>query len=243
MTIIHTGDMHNKLGEAEAARLAALREANPGALLLDSGDAVGAGNLGFRPSGEPILERMAALGYAAMTMGNREAHVWQRILEVKLKSAHFPVLSANLTAPRPLEKVRPSLELAVDGVKVGIVGLTVPMITKQMWTRRLCDLLFLNPLQVAKEASADLRPKVDLLILLSHLGERLDREVARLGDYDLILGGHSHIQTDRPEQVGKAWLCHTGSNARWAGVWKLERRKFGWDVTGQLEPLRSETER
>lgn len=241
MTIIHTGDFHNRLGEAEAAKLSALRDANPGALLLDAGDAVGAGNLGFRPGGEPILERMAALEYTAMAMGNREAHIWQRILEIKLKSARFPVLSANLQTPRPLEQVQPFLETEADGYRIGIVGVTVPMITKQMWTRRLCDLLFLDPLQTAREMAATLRSRVDLLILLSHMGERMDREAARIGDYDLILGGHSHIRTREPEQVGRAWLCHTGSNARWAGVWHLERRRHGWNATGGLEPLRSDT--
>src|SRR5690348_7701545 len=127
MTIIHTGDFHNKLGEVEAWRIEELKAAHPGSILLDAGDAVGAGNLGFRPGGEPILTRMGELGYAAMTMGNREAHVWQKCMEIKLKDAPFPVLSANLSLNHPYGKVQKSVQLEADGVRVGVVGLTVPM--------------------------------------------------------------------------------------------------------------------
>jgi 2',3'-cyclic-nucleotide 2'-phosphodiesterase (5'-nucleotidase family) len=238
MTIIHTGDFHNKLGEAEAQCLAAIRDAHPGALLLDAGDAVGAGNLGFRPGGEPILERMSDLGYAAMTMGNREAHVRQNLLELKIKSARFPILSANLTLRQPGSRVRPFITADVEGTRVGMVGLTVPMITRTMWSRHLADLIFENPYETAARMAAELRPKVDLLILLSHLGMKEDRRLAETGDYDLILGGHSHVLTETPERIGSTWLCHTGSHARFAGIWNAERGANGWTVTGTLEPLR-----
>jgi 2',3'-cyclic-nucleotide 2'-phosphodiesterase (5'-nucleotidase family) len=238
MTIIHTGDFHNKLGDADAERLAAIRDAHPGALMLDAGDAVGAGNLGFRPGGEPILERMSGLGYAAMTMGNREAHVWRNIVEMKVKSARFPVLSANLTLREPLERVRPYITTEVDGIRVGVVGLTVPMITRTMWSRHLADLIFENPHEIAARLAAELRPNVDLLILLSHLGVKEDRRLAETGDFDLILGGHSHVLTETPERIGNTWLCHTGSHARFAGIWNAARAADGWTVTGGLEPLR-----
>ncbi|HEY3266641.1 MAG TPA: metallophosphoesterase [Armatimonadota bacterium] len=238
LTIIHTGDFHNKLGDQEAARLSALRDANAPALLLDAGDAVGAGNLGFRPAGEPILSRMSDAGYSAMAMGNREAHLWRNVLEMKIKSARFPILSANVSAPHPIRGVQPSLELERNGLRIAVAGLTVPMITKSMWSRHLCDLLFENPRDAARALSADLRPRADMLILLSHLGQKADREIAADGGFDLILGGHSHVLTEAPERVGSTWICHTGSHARFAGVWNVERRASGWSVSGSLQPLR-----
>jgi len=238
LTIIHTGDFHNRLGDAEAGRLAALRDDHGPCLLLDAGDAVGAGNLGFRPTGEPILERMSGLGYAAMALGNREAHMWRSVLEMKIKSARFPVLSANITAKQSIAGVSPSVELDLGDVRVGVVGLTVPMITKTMWTHHLCDLLFSNPLESARAAAAELRAKVDLLICLSHLGVKEDRRIAAEGLFDLVLGGHSHTLMSQPEHVGNTWLCHTGSHARFAGVWTVERGADGWTVGGELQPLR-----
>lgn len=238
LTIIHTGDFHNRLGDVEAGRLAALRDSNGPSLLLDAGDAVGAGNLGFRPTGEPILERMSSLGYSAMALGNREAHLWRSVLEMKIKSARYPVLSANITSNQPITGVQPSVEIDLGQIRVGVVGVTVPMITKAMWTHHLCDLVFTNPLEAARNAAVELRPKVDLLVCLSHVGVKDDRRIAAEGLYDVVLGGHSHTIMAEPERIGHTWLCHTGSHARYAGVWSVERDGDGWTVGGQLRTLR-----
>ncbi len=44
------------------------------ALLLDAGDACWAGNVYYRPGGEPVFDLMNGAGYDAMTVGNREFH-------------------------------------------------------------------------------------------------------------------------------------------------------------------------
>jgi 5'-nucleotidase/2',3'-cyclic-nucleotide 2'-phosphodiesterase/3'-nucleotidase len=237
LTIIHTGDMHDCLGSAEANCISSLRKDIPDCLLLDSGDAIKAGNLGFRPSGEPVLTLMSELGYHAMALGNREAHLWQAVLERKIGLARFPVLSANLKTPKP-GVVKPCITGEMNGIKVGVVGLTVPMITQAMWTRKLCDLLFEDPVATARELVPVLQKDVDLLLLLSHLGERRDREIAETGLFHIILGGHSHTVMEIPERIGQTWLCHTGSHARYAGVWHLTMTKIGWNATGRLRPLR-----
>ena len=94
--ILHTADFHNRLPPAAARQLARLKQDHPGSVLLDAGDAVAAGNLTFRLFGEPILRRMASIGYDAMAMGNRESHPSRPFLERKLRDASFPILAANL---------------------------------------------------------------------------------------------------------------------------------------------------
>ncbi len=49
LTLVHTTDMHNTLDDARAARLGAIRDALGDPLLLDSGDAIRAGNIYFLP--------------------------------------------------------------------------------------------------------------------------------------------------------------------------------------------------
>src|SRR5512138_3604661 len=100
LTILHTGDLHNHLTAAGADVLRRLKAESPNTLLLDSGDAVSAGNLGVTPGGEPILRLMSETGYDAMAMGNRESHPTLRVLERKLSDAAFPVLGANVMAKR-----------------------------------------------------------------------------------------------------------------------------------------------
>src|SRR5690349_17421117 len=133
--ILHTNDFHDGLDDAGEARLRAAVHACAGApyLLLDAGDAIRAGNVGVNPFGEPILDRMSALGYHAMTMGNREFHVWQAALETKINRAQFPILCANIR-PRGAHSlpVQPNLTLTAGGLSVTVFGLTVPMVTERM---------------------------------------------------------------------------------------------------------------
>lgn len=100
LTIFHTSDMHNKLTTDLAQRLHSLKEANPGSLMLDSGDAIWAGNAFWRPGGEPILDLMNSVSYDAMCMGNREFHFLDIGANSKTSRAAFPVLSANLRRSR-----------------------------------------------------------------------------------------------------------------------------------------------
>src|SRR5262245_14157292 len=135
LTVIHTNDMHGRLGEGAAARLRELVAAHPDSLLLDAGDAISAGNLGVRIGGEPILSLMTEMGYDAMTMGNRETHPRREIFPRKIDGARFPILCANAEgrpgAPFP---PRPSLVLERAGIRIGLFGVTVPMFTRKQWS-------------------------------------------------------------------------------------------------------------
>src|SRR3954462_6679456 len=135
MVVLHTNDFHGRQGPEVLERLQALRRGFPGALLLDAGAAVKAGNLGFRPGGEPVLEAMSDAGYDAMCLGNRETHPRKEIFPRKIDRARFPILSANMTAKgdAPLP-VRPHVVLERGGAKIGIFGVTVPMFTRKQWS-------------------------------------------------------------------------------------------------------------
>ena len=153
--ILHTNDFHDSLSQAAADRLAAKkREIGPVGLLLDAGDAGGSGNLTFRAGGEPILERMSALGYDAMTVGNRDFHLTRAGFRCKLVRAAFPILCANVFAsPMPSAEQRHSDEAAegqdtslpvhryivreVASWRIVVLGMTVPMITERMLSRKV----------------------------------------------------------------------------------------------------------
>lgn len=225
--LLHTNDFHSHLTGAGAARLQAAWEALGAVpkLLLDAGDAIKAGNVGVNPFGEPVLGTMSDLGYAAMALGNREFHVLSAALCAKIGRARFPVLCANLRpkregAPVP---VQPSLEIETGGVRVGVFGLTVPMVTERMAARALSDFLFDDPVATAARMVRTLRPRADLVVLLSHLGLREDERVAsRVEGIDLIVGGHSHVVLEQPKIVSGVPILQAGMHARWFGHATLE---------------------
>lgn len=235
-TFFHTADLHNRLSPAAARRLADLKRRHEGALLLDAGDAIGAGNLTFRPGGEPILRRMGEIGYDAMSMGNRESHPLRRILERKLRDAAFPVLAANMRSERqPLPPtVRSHAVFDTAAGRVAVIGLA-PQITRanSLWSR-VTDYVFDDPVSTAEEVSARLRGEVALVICLSHCGEGVDAEIAALQGVDLVLGGHTHAERVS-QRSGQALVVHPGHHGGRVAQTQMTSREDAHGVLLLLE--------
>ena len=245
LTILHTNDFHNHLSASQAAFIKTEKAKRDNVLLLDSGDAISAGNVGVRPGGEPILTLMSETGYDAMTLGNREFHVADTLLRLKIGKADFPVLCANLRwrddHGETLPTV-PSFETTLpNGLRVGVFGLTVPMVTPRMTARLVSAFVFDDPVSVAHNQIARLRPNVDALIALTHIGLREDeRLAAACPELDLIIGGHSHNKLHEPNVVNGVPIVQAG----WFGHF-LGETILTWNdgakrpvVTGRLVDLR-----
>ncbi len=240
-TILHTADLHNHLSAAAADLLRRIKQQSPHALLLDSGDAIRAGNLGCTRAGEPILRLMSQVGYDAMAMGNRESHPTLRVLERKLEDATFPVLAANLMAKR--KPLPPQVQSHIvrhfpDGLRVAVMGLAPQMTSPQSWWSHITDYVWDDPLKTAAGLARKLRPDADVLVCLSHLGLDFDERLAQVEGIDLILGGHSHVEVFPPRKVGNTYLAHVGYGGRFAGRLEIEAEGgAAVSVTGELIAL------
>lgn len=263
LTILHTNDFHNHLNANRLDKIAAVTAscAEP-KLLLDAGDAVGSGNITFRPGGEPILDELSRAGYGAMTLGNREFHVSRIGFRTKVSRARFPVLCANIRPSRAVDGVSPGAErplaasLARDEPdlrsyilrdfgdwRVLVFGLTVPMVTASMWERKLSSYIFDPPIKTAATIVPILRDRLqpDLTIALTHIGIRQDRELAeRVPDIDLIIGGHTHEALPNGETVGGTLVVQAGSHGRFIGVVSVvggETETERPRMSARIEPL------
>jgi 2',3'-cyclic-nucleotide 2'-phosphodiesterase (5'-nucleotidase family) len=232
LTFIHTNDTHGRFAPLPreewpppARRLQALLHDHPHAVLLDAGDAVTAGNLGFRIAGEPALEVMSDLGYQAMCVGNRESHPRREIFPRKLAHARFPILCANLVGREEVPlPVQPHVVLERSGWRIGVFGVSVQMFTRKQWASALCDYWFDPPLDAARREVKLLRPQVDLLIALTHIGLREDLRLAEAcPELDLVIGGHSHTELEQPERVGPVSVVQARAFAFSAGLGRFER--------------------
>ena len=79
ITVYYTNDIHSYIDNAiddetglTYSKVAALKEATPGALLVDAGDHIQGTTYGDMDSGETIIDLMNAAGYDAATLGNHE---------------------------------------------------------------------------------------------------------------------------------------------------------------------------
>lgn len=236
ITIFHTNDLHNHLTPAQADKLRALKESTPGSILLDCGDAIWAGNIIFRPGGEPILKLMNQAGYDAMSMGNREFHLLATGFKQKIGWADFPVLCANVRPTNGADlPVKSDITIERDGKKIAIFGLTVPMITEKMLSRKVSSYVFDDPIETASKLVPELRKRADILIALTHIGIKFDRHLAQtVPGIDLIVGGHTHTVLQHPEIVKTTAIVQAGWYGHYVG--KIEIEPDG-KITGDLLEL------
>ncbi|HPT98874.1 MAG TPA: hypothetical protein PLU39_13485, partial [Armatimonadota bacterium] len=238
LVLLHTNDMHGRLAAEAAARIRAEKSRDPNTLLVDAGDALRAGNLGVPLASETVLRHMNTAGYDLMAAGNRETHLWPWALRAKLRQAAFPVLCANVTGPgvaagdpvartpaelRALARsealYRPYVIVRIpNNLRVGIFGLTVPMVTREMAARHFSSYLFRDPVETARDLVPLLARNADLVVGVLHLGLGRDCEIAReVPGIDLLVGGHTHDLLPEPVVVGRTVVLQAGSYARYLG--------------------------
>lgn len=224
LCLLHTADLHGQLTAAKAARLRELK-AERQALLLDSGDALQSPNLLAFPWPERAVRLMNEAGYDAMCAGNREYGLTRGFLQAKLGAAQFPVLSANLLQKRaPLPQLQRWTVLEAAGVRVGLFGLTEPILPPGSAFERFCGYRFVPPLPAAAEAVAALRGQVDVLVALTHYGRGNERELAEAcPEIDLVLCGHWHVAAPSLERVGHTTVVRTFHHGRGVTILTLDR--------------------
>ncbi|MGG3912736.1 bifunctional metallophosphatase/5'-nucleotidase [Rossellomorea vietnamensis] len=208
INILHTNDSHGRVDEAEYdgmgfAKISTLvkkyESENPNTLLLDAGDTFHGTTFATLMRGESIVNVMNELGYDGMAAGNHDFNYgYQRLLELTEK-ADFPVMSANIRKEDNSLLLKPYTIKEVDGIKLGIFGLSTPETHYKTHPKNVEGLTFTDPVAEAKEMVSVLEAEgVDAIIAVTHLG--IDEsstdtsiKVAKgAPGIDLIVDGHSH---------------------------------------------------
>lgn len=135
----------------------------------------------------------------------------------------YPQLAANLQRDgRVVPGVEAAVLLDVDGIRVGLIGLT-PADWRDIYASMGLDVPDALPL-VRKHAASLRRQGAAVVILLSHLGIDRDRELATEldGDIPLVIGAHSHTLLPDGERVGGVTIAQAGSFGDQLGRVELE---------------------
>lgn len=223
ITILGTSDIHStiypwdyKLGvEDSDAGLAKVysvvketRAENPNTILIDNGDTIQGTELAdvFNKDESvthPMMKVMNYMQYDAWTLGNHEFNYGLDVLNRIIGEAEFPVLSANTYNEDGTSYVKPYTVKEVNGVKVGILGMTTPNIPR--WDGDKVEGLQFNSLidegnkwvKVLKEEE-----NVDIIIASIHAGvegeywedggDSVKAVAENVPGIDVILAGHSH---------------------------------------------------
>ncbi len=214
LTILHTNDHHGhfwKNGDGEygmAARKTLIdqirrevKAAGGHSLLLDGGDV----NTGVPESdlqdAAPDFKGMDMLGYDAMAVGNHEFDKPLATLKAQRASIKFPMLAANIyeSGKRMFE---PYTVFNIDGLRVGVMGLTTEDTRKMVSPENIKTVEFRNVIEEARKVVPELRSKSDIVIAATHMGhyENANHGTNAPGDVsmaravkgiDLVVGGHT----------------------------------------------------
>jgi len=220
LTLLHTNDFHGALDERRVDFIRGLK--SPDSVYFDSGDCIKAGNLAIPLRPETAWELLDKAGCDASTLGNRETHVLESAFRAKLEGVRHPIVCANLKRKDGSLVFPAHVVLQRAGLRVGVIGVMVPMVTERMASRHASAFLWDQPIPAASAEAERLRKEVDCLIAITHIGHKQDLTLASSCPYfDLVLGGHSHTVLERPERIGDTFVCQGGSHGRFLGryVW------------------------
>jgi 2',3'-cyclic-nucleotide 2'-phosphodiesterase (5'-nucleotidase family) len=216
----HTSDLHDHRGFVP--RLRALRDERPG-LLFDCGDSLRGSQTVYHRR-EPIIAEIDEAGYDAQAIGNREFHYLFNLLRARAGKMQHPLVCSNLldTKNRELPFVR-EMTLREEDTTIHVLGLLIMQYPVGSPYERIFGWRFLDPWDAIAPYAQSV-PDGDLLLVLSHVGLSLDRELARrVPRIDLILGGHSHDTLFAPEIVNGVPIVHAGPYGQFVSRTELRR--------------------
>ncbi|MDQ7821810.1 MAG: bifunctional UDP-sugar hydrolase/5'-nucleotidase [Candidatus Eremiobacteraeota bacterium] len=259
LNIIHVNDMHGNISphveksvsaESPVGGLAHMgsvvkqvRDEHPGSLLLNAGDLLQGSFESEISGGKPVLEVINHLGFDAVELGNHDFAWGKSALFGLIGSLATPVLAANVIATDTGEPlVNPSIMKEVKGIKVGIIGVDTPKIAEYVRPEEIEGMTFPGPEEPVKSQIARLKSLgADLIVVVSHLGLKDDRELAKkIPGIDVIVGGHTHSVLPQGEKVGDTIIVQAGCNNEYVGSLALsydpESRKIT-DYRSTLIPV------
>lgn len=213
LVVLHINDTHGRFSPYESegrevggiARFATLvkkiRYENPGkVLLLHAGDIFSRGEPPVIYSGgEANVRAFEKIGFDVITPGNGEFYFGIENLQRQAARVSIPFVHANVTYKKHDGAIFPPYVIKhIQGVKVGILGLGLI----RTWHQSSQHLTLNDPIETAKKYVTELRPNVDFLIALTHIGAKNDSLLAvAVPELDLIVGGDSHTRLDTPSLI------------------------------------------
>src|SRR5688572_2204495 len=227
-------DQNTKGGLARVLTLKkSIQEENPNTLFLLAGDTISPSVESITYKGAQMIEAWNAIGLDYATFGNHEFDFGPDVLKQRMQESKFGWIAANVIdtkTGKPFGGAEPFVIREFGGVKVGIFGLVLP--ETKITSKPGADVEFRNPCDTAKRMVSELHDRgAKVVVALTHLSMREDKEVARCADVDVIIGGHEHSLLE--SHAGSAPIFKMTADARELGRIDLNISQR----TGELESI------
>jgi 2',3'-cyclic-nucleotide 2'-phosphodiesterase (5'-nucleotidase family) len=172
--------------------------------LVDAGDFSDGTPFSTEYHGEADVAAMNAAGYEFSTLGNHEFYYTLTRTRKLITLARYPILCANAFVTATKEPLTRAYEVEKVGpVRVGVFGLVTKKAASDPHDPE--GVTVTDEVITGQKIVAELRPKADIIVLISHCGEEMDKRLASaVPDIDVIVGGHTHSRLPSGEFIWRS---------------------------------------
>jgi 5'-nucleotidase len=219
------------------ARVATLRkqimEQSPNTLFLLAGDTIAPSVASNIFKGQQMIAVWNMIGLDFAVFGNHEFDFGPEVLRQRIKESRFTWVATNVIDKKtgqPFADTPPYVIREIGGAKIGFFGLLTP--DTAQFSSVGPEVTFLDPCETAKKIVPLMRAKgAQVVVAITHLAMREDKQVARCAPIDVIIGGHEHEMLE--SLSGHTPIFKWGSDARDLGRIDLNIKL----PTGELESI------
>ena len=209
-----------------ASILNRVREEKSGQVLaFDGGDTIHGTYAAVKTQGEALIPVRNRLNFDAMTAHWEFAYGPEQFKKVAGQLS-YPVLACNVYDQKSHELVFPAYTIReAGGLRVGVVGIASNIVDKTMPPSFSKGIYFTLGNYELPGIITRLRneERVDLIVVLSHLGFPQDAKLAQeIQGIDVILSSHTHNRLFAAQQVGHTIIMQSGAHGSFLGQLDLE---------------------
>jgi 2',3'-cyclic-nucleotide 2'-phosphodiesterase (5'-nucleotidase family) len=243
VVIFHTNDIHGHFLPEPASwrkdhasvggvvalydQLQKMRALHPASMYLDAGDLMTGNpvcNMDFGGvKGGALREMLHRCNITAECLGNHEFDLGAEHLRAYVSSMPYPLLCANLRNKTDGKTIcAPSQVFEINGVRVGVIGLLLDNLAGVAASTAVKPFLVDKVATIAQRQIDQLKPKADLVVLLTHEGVDEDSVLAtKIHGANVIVGGHSHTRLEHALRVNGVLIVQAGSHLKDLGMLDL----------------------
>jgi 2',3'-cyclic-nucleotide 2'-phosphodiesterase (5'-nucleotidase family) len=244
LTLIYMADTHSNTNAIPKLKTAVndVKSSFDNTLLVHAGDyGLGTGDLNLQ------VELMNNLGVELATLGNHEFFVGSQRLAQALRKADFMTVVSNMKVPEDNavsqlfkeHKIVNSTIKNINGIDYGFIGATSSDVDVPSYDKYLNGIKVQQAkAQVIKEVQRLEQAGINRIVLISHLGVDIDKEIAQsVAGIDVIVGGHTHTKIEGIKQGVNLFeskrkqepvlILHSGEYGEYLGVSHLVFNKEG----------------
>ena len=194
-----------------------------------------------RLKAELISKIYKDIGIDAINVGELELALGLDYIKELEKKYDIPFVSANIADNNNQLVFNPYVIKNIDGFKIGIIGImgNTSDVSKLMGEIVGSSLSVLDPIKTVEEKVAEIRDKVDYVIVMTHQHIGRNWIIARKIDgVDLVVGGHHKQKLKTPYEANNTYIVQSGEKGQYQGMFEVEIAADGTKTgTNALVPM------